>query len=89
MSWCDARGLRAFALCSLGCGWMVRAALQLESERWYVRAAAPEGGGLGELAGRDGAAVCRAGAPNVRHLESVEDIDFVSRGRQGRFGAVL
>jgi hypothetical protein len=32
MSWCDARGMRLFALCSLGCGWTVRAALQLERE---------------------------------------------------------
>jgi hypothetical protein len=27
--------------------WMVLAELQLESERWYVGVAAPEGGGLG------------------------------------------
>ncbi|KAK1663877.1 hypothetical protein QYE76_052036 [Lolium multiflorum] len=32
-------------------------ARQLESERWYVGAAAPEGGGLGGRAGRDGAEV--------------------------------
>jgi hypothetical protein len=30
-----------------------------------------------------------AAAPNVCHLGSVEDIDFVSQGRQGRFGALL
>jgi hypothetical protein len=46
-SWCDGRGLRPVTLCSLGYGWMVRAALQLECERWYVGAAAPEGGELG------------------------------------------
>jgi hypothetical protein len=47
MSRCDGRGLRPAALCSLGCGLTVRVALQLESEWWYVGAAAPEGGGLG------------------------------------------
>jgi hypothetical protein len=43
---CDGRDLRPVALCSLGCGLAVRAALQLQSEQWYVGVAAPEGGGL-------------------------------------------
>jgi hypothetical protein len=47
MSRCDGRGLRPTALCSLGCGLTFSVALQLESERWYVGAAALEGGGLG------------------------------------------
>jgi hypothetical protein len=35
-----------FALCSLGCGWLGRAVLQLELEleRWCVGTAVPEGG---------------------------------------------
>jgi hypothetical protein len=41
MGWCDGRGLQPVALCSLGYGLTVCAALQLESERWYVGAAAP------------------------------------------------
>jgi hypothetical protein len=41
MSWCDGRGLQPVALCSLGYGLTVCVALQLESERWYVGAAAP------------------------------------------------
>jgi hypothetical protein len=49
-------------------GGRFRAALQLECERWYIGAAAPEGGGLGGRAGRDGAAYVGAAAPNVRHL---------------------
>jgi hypothetical protein len=44
MSWCDVRGLRPPALCSLGYRLLVRAALPFEIERWYVGAAAPEGG---------------------------------------------
>jgi hypothetical protein len=39
-----------FALCSSGCGWLFRAALCLECERWYVGMAVPEddvGGLLG------------------------------------------
>jgi hypothetical protein len=39
-----------FALCSSGCGWLIRAALWLECERWYVGMAVPEddvGGLLG------------------------------------------
>jgi hypothetical protein len=47
MSWCDGRGLRSAALCSLGYELTIRAALQLESERRYVEMAVPEGGGLG------------------------------------------
>jgi hypothetical protein len=47
MCWCDVRGLRSTALGSLGYELLVRAALQLESERRYVGAAAPEGGCLG------------------------------------------
>jgi hypothetical protein len=39
-----------FSLCSLGCGWLVRAALWLELERWYVGMAVPEGG-VGGLPG--------------------------------------
>jgi hypothetical protein len=49
MSWCDGRGLQPVALCSLGYGLTVCAALQLESKRWYVGAAASEGGGIGCL----------------------------------------
>jgi hypothetical protein len=47
VSWCDDRGLRLAALCSLGCGLCVRAALHLEIKRWHVGAAATEGGELG------------------------------------------
>jgi hypothetical protein len=79
MSWCDARGLRPFALCSLGCGWTVRAASQLESERWYVGAAAPEGGGLGGRAGRDGAAVCRSGGSECSSSSRVLDLGSLGR----------
>jgi hypothetical protein len=35
------------SLCSLGCGWLGRAALWLELERWYVGTAVPEGGAGG------------------------------------------
>jgi hypothetical protein len=38
------RGLRAVFLCRLGCGWLCRAALWLDYERWYVGTAVPEGG---------------------------------------------
>jgi hypothetical protein len=41
---CGGHGLRVVALCSLGCGQLGCAALQLESERWYVGAVALEGG---------------------------------------------
>jgi hypothetical protein len=39
-----------FALCSLGYGWLGRAALRLVLERWYVGMAVPEGG-VGGLPG--------------------------------------
>jgi hypothetical protein len=39
-----------FALCSLGCGWLGRAAPLLERERWYVGTAILEGG-VGGLLG--------------------------------------
>jgi hypothetical protein len=39
-----------FSLCSLGCGWLGRAALWLELEWWYVGTAVPEGG-VGGLPG--------------------------------------
>jgi hypothetical protein len=39
-----------FALCSLGYGWLGRAALRLVLERWYVGTAVPEGG-VGGLPG--------------------------------------
>ena len=39
-----------FTLCSLGCGWLCRAASWLECERWYVGMAVPEGG-VGGLLG--------------------------------------
>jgi hypothetical protein len=38
-----------FTLCSLGCGWLSRAASWLECERWYVGMAVPEGGAGGLL----------------------------------------
>jgi hypothetical protein len=38
------------ALCSLGCGWLDRAALRLELERWYVGTVIPDGG-VGGLPG--------------------------------------
>jgi hypothetical protein len=47
MSWCDSYGLRPAALSSLGYRLSVCAASQVESERWHVGAAAPEGGDLG------------------------------------------
>jgi hypothetical protein len=34
----------SFSLCSLGCGWLGRAALWLVCGRWYVGMAVPEGG---------------------------------------------
>jgi hypothetical protein len=37
-------------LCSLGCGWLDRAALRLELKRWYVGTAILEGG-VGDLPG--------------------------------------
>jgi hypothetical protein len=33
-----------FSLCSLGCGWLDRAALWHEGEQWYVGMAVPKGG---------------------------------------------
>jgi hypothetical protein len=48
ISWCDGHGLQLAALYILGYGLKVRAALQLESDRRYVRTAVPEGGGLGQ-----------------------------------------
>jgi hypothetical protein len=39
-----------FSLCSLGCGWLGRAALRLKLERWYVGTAVSEGG-VGGLPG--------------------------------------
>jgi hypothetical protein len=32
------------SLCSLGCGWLCRAALRLEREQWHVRTVVPKGG---------------------------------------------
>jgi hypothetical protein len=41
--WCGGHGVQVVSLCSLGCRQLGRAALQLESERWFVRATALEG----------------------------------------------
>jgi hypothetical protein len=34
---------KQFSICSLGCGWLNRAASRLECEQWYVRMAILEG----------------------------------------------
>jgi hypothetical protein len=68
-----------FALCSLGCGVLSRAALWLMCERWYVGMAVPEGG-VGGLLGEAEWLDVGAAAPN---FGSVESIDFVSCGQQG------
>lgn len=44
MSWCGGRGLRVIVLFSVGCEQSSHAALQLNSEWWYVVMAVPEGG---------------------------------------------
>jgi hypothetical protein len=58
------------SLCSLGSGWLGRAVLQLEPERWYVRTAVPEDG-VG----------CRDDSPEGS-LSGVHR-DIVMGGRQG------
>lgn len=80
MSWSNGRGLRATVLCSLGCGQLCRAALQLESERWYVGVAAPEGsvGGLLKAWQRGGKSGQRP-----QNFCSFEGGGFVLRGRRG------
>jgi hypothetical protein len=75
------------ALCSLGCGLPSRAASWLR-----VRAAVCRDGGPGRWCWwslRRAWWVSWMSGRRPRELDSVEDIDLVSRGRQGRFGAVL
>jgi hypothetical protein len=69
-----------FALCCLGCGWLSCAVSWLECERWYVGMAVPEGG-VGGLRWAWWSSWMSGRRP--RKLGSVEEIDLVSRGRQG------
>jgi hypothetical protein len=68
-----------FALCSLGCGWLSRAASWLECERWQVLMAIPKGGVGGPLGVVEQLDV-GAAAPS---FGSVEGVDLVSCGRRG------
>jgi hypothetical protein len=60
--------MEQLARCNLGYGWLSRAALWLECERWYVGTTVPEGG-VGGVGGRDGVAGC----PGPRSFVRVED----------------
>jgi hypothetical protein len=62
-----------FALCSLGCGRLGRAALWLEFERWYVRTTVPEGG-FGGLPGVVEQLDVGAAAPKACSVECIETL---------------
>jgi hypothetical protein len=68
-----------FALCSLGCGWLSRAAPWLECERWHVGMAVPEGGVGGPFGVTEQVDV-GAAAPS---FDSVESVDLVLCGQRG------
>jgi hypothetical protein len=55
---------KQFVLCSLGYGWLRRAAPWLERERWYVGMVVPEGG-VGGLLGVAELLDVRVVAPEV------------------------
>jgi hypothetical protein len=75
-TWCDSRGLRVVALCSLGCGQLGRAALQLGSKQWYVGAVAPEGGlGGSRRARRSGGS--RGGGSEISATSGLFDLGRV------------
>jgi hypothetical protein len=60
-----------FSLCSLGYGWLRRAALQLDLERWYVGTAVPEDG-VGGLPGVVEQLDVGAAAPKALSAECIE-----------------
>jgi hypothetical protein len=60
-----------FSLCSLGCGWLGRAALRLGIERWYVGMAVPEDG-VGGLPGVVEQLDVGAAAPKALRGECIE-----------------
>jgi hypothetical protein len=62
-----------FALCSLGCGWLGRAALRLKLERSYVETAVPEGG-VGGLPGVVEQLDIGATAPKDLSAECIETV---------------
>jgi hypothetical protein len=67
-----------FALSSLGCGWLGRAALRLELERWYVGTAVPEGG-VGGLPGVVEQLDVGAAAPKALCVVCIETLSWVTR----------
>jgi hypothetical protein len=72
-----------FALCSLGCGWLGRAALWLVFERWYVGTAVPEGG-VGGLLGVVELGGCRSGGSEGSYCWVHRDLVCLDAGRRRR-----